>query len=140
MIKKIAILFVLFLLFSCSSTKKPIISEPMYDVLFGNEYGGASFQFYEIISTEDEFNILLTDEMIQPYVKKADIETCNFILVNMGEKPSGGYTIEVKKVEELSDKIIVTIKEVAPTGMATMAMTKPCYVIKIKSKKPIEIK
>lgn len=112
----------------------------MYDVLFGNEYGGASFQFYEIISTEDEFNILLTDEMIQPYVKKADIETCNFILVNMGEKPSGGYTIEVKKVEELSDKIIVTIKEVAPTGMATMAMTKPCYVIKIKSKKPIEIK
>ncbi|MBY0486205.1 MAG: protease complex subunit PrcB family protein [Flavobacteriaceae bacterium] len=140
MIKKIAILSVVFVLFSCSSSKSPIISEPLYDVLFGSDYGGASFQFYEIISNEDEFNILLTDEMIKPYVKKTDIENSNFILVNMGEKKSGGYTLEVQKVEELTDKIIVTLKEVAPKGMATMAITKPCYVIRIKSKKPIEIK
>ncbi len=112
----------------------------MYDVLFGSDYGGASFQFYEIVTEENEFNILLTDDMIKPYVKKDDILTCNFILVNMGEKKSGGYTLEVQKVEELADKIIVTLKEVEPKGVATMAVTKPCYVIKIKSKKPIEIK
>ena len=140
MIKKIAILSVVFMLFSCSSSKTPIISEPLYDVLFGSDYGGASFQFYEIISNEDEFNILLTDDMIKPYVKKTDIENSNFILVNMGEKKSGGYTLEVQKVEELADKIVVTLKEVEPKGMATMAVTKPCYVIRIKSKKPIEIK
>lgn len=117
-----------------------MISEPMYDVLFGSEYGGASFQFYEIVSDEKEFNILLTDDMIKPYVKKEDIETCNFILVNMGEKPSGGYTLEVQKVEELDNKVIVTLKEIEPKGIATTAVTKPCYVIKIKSKKPIEIR
>lgn len=140
MIKKLCSILLVITLFSCSSSKQPIISEPMYDVLFGSDYGGASFQFYEIVSDEKEFNILLTDDMIKPYVKKEDIETCNFILVNMGEKKSGGYTLEVQKVEELSDKIIVTLKEVEPKGIATMAVTKPCYVIKIKSKKPIEIK
>jgi PrcB C-terminal len=140
MIKKSCIILIVFILFSCSSSKPPMISEPMYDVLFGSDYGGASFQFYEIVSDEKEFNILLTDDMIKPYVKKEDIQTCNFILVNMGEKKSGGYTLEVQKVEELADKVIVTLKEVEPKGNATMALTKPCYVIKIKSKKPIEIK
>ncbi len=140
MIKKLGTILLVITLFSCSSSKPPMISEPMYDVLFGSEYGGASFQFYEIVSDEKEFNILLTDEMIKPYVKKEDIETCNFILVNMGEKKSGGYTLEVQKVEELADKVIVTLKEIEPKGVATMAVTKPCYVIKIKSKKPIEIR
>lgn len=139
MIKKIAILSLLMVLFSCTSLKKPSISQPLYDVLFGSDFGGATFQFYEIISEEKEFKMLLNDAMIKPYVTKNDIETCNFILVNMGEKPSGGYIIKVENVEELADKIIVTIKEISPSGMTTSVMTKPCYVIKIKSKKPIEI-
>lgn len=140
MIKKIAIASLFLVLFSCSSTKPPLISAVKYDVLFGSDYGGASFQFYEIISEKDEFNILLTDDMIKPYVKKDDIETCNFILINMGEKKSEGYTLKVQKVEELPDKIIITLKEVEPRGIVTQVTTKPCYVLKIKSKKPIEIK
>lgn len=140
MIKKIAIVSLFLVLFSCSSTKPPLISAVKYDVLFGSDYGGAAFQFYEIISEKDEFNILLTDDMIKPYVKKEDIETCNFILVNMGEKKSEGYTLKVQKVEELPDKIVVTLKEVEPRGSVTQVTTKPCYVLKIKSKKPIEIK
>ena len=48
--------------------------------------------------------------------------------------------IQVKSVKELPDKIVVTIKENAPKGNVTQQITKPCYVIKIKSKKPIEIK
>ena len=140
MIKKIAIASLFLVLFSCSSTKPPLISAVKYDVLFGSDYGGASFQFYEIISEKDEFNILLTDDMIKPYVKKEDIETCNFILVNMGEKKSEGYTLKVQKIEELPDKIIITLKEIEPRGTVTQVTTKPCYVLKIKSKKPIEIK
>jgi len=140
MIKKIALASLFLVLFSCSSTKQPIVSAVKYDILFGSDYGGASFQFYEIISEKDEFNILLTDDMIKPYVKKNDIETCNFILVNMGEKNKEGYTLKVQKVEELPDKILVTLKEIEPRGNVAQVTTKPCYVIKIKSKKPIEIK
>lgn len=138
--KKFSLLFIIVVLTSCSSAKKPMESQAMYDVLFRDEYGGGSFQFYEIISEENEFKMLLNDEMIKPYVKKDDIKTSNFILVNLGEKPSGGYTIKVEKVKLLKDKVEVTIKEIPPSGMATSVMTKPCYVIKIKSKKPIEIK
>ena len=139
--KKYKFLIVLsVILTSCSSIKKPLESKPLYEVLFGSDYGGGSFQFYEIITEENEFNMLLNDELIKPYVKKDDIKTSNFILVNMGEKNSGGYSLKVENITELSDRILVTIKEIPPSGMATMAITKPCYVIKIKSKKPIEIK
>ena len=139
-IKKYSLLLIILVLASCSSTKKPIESKPLYDVLFGSDYGGGSFQFYEIISEEHEFQMLLGDDMIKPYVKKDDIKTSNFILVNLGEKSSGGYTIKVEKVKLLKDKVEVTIKEIPPSGMVTSVMTKPCYVIRIKSKKPIEIK
>ena len=138
--KKIVIVSVMFILFSCGSTKPPILSKPLYDVLFGSDYGGASFQFYEIITEEKEFNMLLKDKMIKPYVNKEDITTCNFILVNIGEKQQEGFTIEVNNIEELPDKMVVSIKEIAPKSNAIANTTNPCYVIKIKSKKPIEIK
>ena len=138
--KVIPLLIVVLTFFSCNSYKQPMISQPLYDVLFGSDFGGASFQFYEIISEEKEFNMLLNDDLIKPYVKKTDIETCNFILINMGEKPTAGYSVNVKSVKELPDKIVVTLKEITPKGNYSAAVvTKPCYVIRIKSKKPIEI-
>lgn len=138
--KKYSLIAFAIILASCSTFKKPVESKPLYDVLFGSDYGGGSFQFYEIISEENEFKMLLNDEIIKPYIKPDDIKTSNFILVNMGEKNSGGYTLKVENIQELSDKIIVTLKEVPPSGMATTAITKPYYILKIKSKKPIEIK
>ena len=116
-----------------------MLAKPLYEILFRNDFGGAGFQFYEIISEKDEFNILLVDDLIKPYVRKTDIETCNFILINLGEKQAKGFTIEVTNIEELPDKIIITIKEIAPKNNA-LEVTKPCYVIKIKSKKAIEIR
>lgn len=138
--KKFSFIIFILIITSCTSIKKPLESKPLYDVLFGNDYGGGSFQFYEIISEENEFKMLLGDDLIKQYVKKDDIKTSNFILVNMGEKPSGGYTLKVENIIELADKIVITIKEIPPSGMATAVITKPGYVIKINSKKPIEIK
>ena len=83
--------------------------------------------------------MLLKDKIIKPYVKKEDIATSNFILINMGEKAKLGYTIEVDEITELEYKIIISIKEIEPKSNST-GMYKPSSVIKIKSKKPIEIK
>ncbi len=138
--KKVILLSLFLIITSCSSLKKPMVTQPLYDILFGSETGGGSFQFYEIISEENEFKMLLGDDMIKPYVTKDDIKTCNFILVNLGEKPSEGYTIKVQNIEELSDKIVITLKEIPPTKNVNAVTRKPCYVIKIKSKKTIEIK
>lgn len=138
--KKITILCLFAsLLLSCSSVKPPEASYTSYDILYGREQDGARFQFYEIISEESEFQMLLKDPIISPYLNKEDIKTCNFILVNLGEKPSGGWTIKVEKVKVLKDKVEVIIKEIPPKGMATTVMTTPNFVLRIKSKKPIEI-
>lgn len=126
---------------SCSSSKKPAESQ-LYKVLITSEYGGGSFRFYEIITEQKEFNMLLGDEEIKKFVKPNDIKTANFILVNLGEKSNGGYGVEVESVVEEADKVVVNIKEVEPKkgSNVTMALTNPYAVIKINSKKPIEIK
>lgn len=138
--KKIILLGLVITIFSCSPTK--VIDEPksLYKVLVSSDYGGAAFQFYEVISEQKEFNMLLGDEEIKKFVKPADIQTANFVLVNLGEKNSGGYKVDIKSVTELSDKIIVDIEEIKPDGMAIQAITNPYCVLKINSKKPIEFK
>lgn len=137
--KPIFTLLIIFVLYSCSSVKPPESSFASYDLLFSREHDGANFQFYEIITEEAEFQMLLKDPIIQPYLNKDDIKTCNFILVNLGEKASGGWTIKVEKVKLLKDKVEVVIKEIPPKGRATTVMTTPNFVLRIKSKKPIEI-
>lgn len=139
--KKVVLIVCVLVLASCSSTKTKDTGA-LYNVLVSSEYGGGNFQFYEIITEQKEFNMLLGDDELKKLVKPGDIATSNFVLLNMGEKNTGGYSIEVVKVEELSDKIVITVKEnKPPTGAAvTDAITNPYTVVKINSKKPIEIK
>jgi hypothetical protein len=140
--KKIVGLFFVMLLLSCSSSKKGITSSK-YQILLTEDYGGAAFQFYEFITEPNEFKMLLGDDAIKKYVKTNDINTSNFILVNLGEKKSEGYKVEISNIEELSDKIIVTIKEIEPKRIkipSDNSTTNPYCIVKINSKKPIEIK
>ena len=139
--KKVVLIVGVLLMVACSSTKSKDTGA-LYKVLVASEYGCGSFQFYEIITEQKEFNMLLGDDELKKLVKPNDITTSNFILLNMGEKTTGGYSIEVVKVEELPDKIVVTVKENKPaTGdNVTDAITNPYAVVKINSKKPIEIK
>ncbi len=138
--KKIVPILILALLYSCSTTKKTVENQ-LYSVLVSSEYGGGNFRFYEIITEAKEFKMLLGDDEIKKFIKPDDIKTANFILVNLGEKSNGGYGVEVANVVEESDKVVVTIKEIEPKkGNVTMAITNPYAVIKINSKKPIEIK
>ena len=139
--KLIPIVIILMVLNSCSSSKK-VTESQLYKVLVTSEYGGANFRFYEIITEQKEFNMLLGDDEIKSFINPNDIKTSNFILVNLGEKSNGGYSIEVESVVEQADKIVVTIKEIEPKkgSNVTMALTNPYAVIKINSKKPIEIK
>lgn len=137
--KKIILLLFTIIFCACSSVKPPKSSFASYDILYSREQDGATFQFYEIITEESEFQMLLKDPIISPYLNKSDIQTCNFILVNLGEKSSGGWTIKVEKVKIVKDKVEVVIKEIPPKGIATTVMTTPNFVLRIKSKKPIEI-
>jgi len=139
-IHKILLAVVAGLFVSCSTTKTSTAKKPLYEVLTQQQNGGSNIQFYEIVSDQKEIGMLLGDEHLSGKVKAADIQTSNFVILNLGEKSTGGFGIGVEKVEELPDKIVVTVKEIKPEGeMVTQALTYPYAVIKINSKKPIEI-
>ena len=136
--KKISALFLTIVLFSCGTQKSNSDAElPLYEILKEDQYNGANFKFYEIISESSEFKLLLNDPDLKNKVNPKDIISSNFIVFNMGEKTTGGYSIHIKNVQETEDSIIVTVEEVAPKGMATTVMTYPMMVLKINSKKPI---
>lgn len=68
---------------------------------------------------------------------KDDSSGSIYLVVLMGEKPTGGYSISVVDVEDYDDKIKVQVQERVPdrNQMVTMALTQPYTVVKIKSTK-----
>lgn len=138
--KKILVLSVILVVAACGSTADKG-KRPLYEVLTQQEQGGAQVRFFEILTEEKEINMLLGDEHLKRKIKPSDINKANFVILNLGEQNSGGHSIAVEKVEERADKIVVTVKETAPEpgGMATSVMTYPYAVVRINSKKPIEI-
>ena len=75
-------------------------------------------------------------------MKQTDSSNSNYIILNMGEKNTGGYSIGVDKVEETDKNIIITVKENSPAkdAMVMQVITYPYTVVKIHSKKEIIIK
>lgn len=140
--KKLIFLFVGVIAIGCRTSKPDNSNKPLYEVLTQQNNGGASIRFFEILTESREIKMLQNDENLRKKIKPEDINTSNFIILNMGEKNSGGYSITVDKVEETADKIIVTVKENEPKsgGVATSVMSNPYTIVKINSKKPIVIK
>jgi len=138
--KIIAFLIISIVLFSCASKTNNADKLPLYEILKQEDQGGANFKFFEIISEPKEFKMLLNDADLKKKIKAADIYTCNFLLLNMGTKSSGGYYFTFENIEEMENDIVITIKENEPKGMATSVMTNPLAIVKINSKKNIIIK
>lgn len=128
---------------SCSTQKTVKTSEhPLYEILLQSDQDGAAIQFYEILSEAKEVKMLLNDPDLRKKIDDDDIESSSYVILNMGEKTSGGYSIGVDTVVEEADKIVLTVKETKPAegAMTTSVMTYPYAIVKINSKKKIEIK
>jgi hypothetical protein len=141
--KKLLIFFLTLFLFSCgASSTKTSGTNSLYEVLTQQENGGASIRFFEILSEQREIAMLQNDEKLKNKIKPTDIQASNFIVLNMGEKTSGGYKIGIESAVETDKNIIITIKEIAPKSgeMLTKEITTPYSVVKINSKKEIIIK
>lgn len=138
--KVIALVLCSVVLFSCGTKTNTTEKPPLYEILKQEEQGGANFRFFEVITEQKEFKMMLNDPDLKRKIKASDIYTCNFLLLNMGEKNSGGHYITIENVEETETDIIITIKENAPKGMATTVMSYPLTIVKINSKKNIIIR
>lgn len=138
--KKIVMGVMMISLFSCKTGKPAIAdSKKLYEVLTEQTYGGAAIRFYEILSEPNEIKMLQKDENLKNSIKPTDLQNSNFVILNMGQKTSGGYSINVESVVETPTQIIIKVKEMAPEpgGMVTQALTNPFCVVKINSKKEI---
>jgi hypothetical protein len=139
--KKVISVLAVFVLISCGA-KKTSDSKALYEVLTTQSDGGGNIKFYEILTEPNEIKMLENDPLLTDKMKQADINTSNYVILNMGEKNTGGYSIGVEKVEETDKNIIITVKEnnPAPDAMTMQVITYPYTVVKVHSKKEIIIK
>ncbi|OXG00501.1 protease stability complex PrcB-like protein [Flavobacterium araucananum] len=141
--KKVISVLIVFVLISCGAKKTADSgSKILYEVLTEQSDGGGNIKFFEILTEPNEIKMLENDPLLAAKMKHDDINNSNYIILNMGEKNTGGYSIGVEKVEETDKNIIITVKEnnPAPDAMVLQVITYPYTVVKIHSKKEIIIK
>lgn len=139
--RKIVSALVVFVLISCGA-KKPTSSTALYEVLTEQSNGGGNIKFYEILTEPNEIKMLENDPLLADKMKQTDISNSNYVILNMGEKNTSGYSIGIEKVEETDKNIIITIKEnnPSPDAMVMQMISYPYTVVKVHSKKEIIIK
>ena len=139
--KKVILFFSLLLILSCG-TKKVVVSNNLFEVLTEQKDGGASIQFYEILTEFKEIKMLLGDQNLKNKIKESDIETSNFIIINIGFRNEGNNKIEIESVNETDKNIIVKLKEQnpKPTIDIELGTVNPYMILKINSKKEIIFK
>ena len=140
--KKVVLLLLVLFLFSCSSNVKNSGTKPLFEVLTQQPDGGANIRFFEILSESNEIAMLQNDEKLKNKIHPNDVQTSNFVVLNMGEKTTSGYKINVESVTETDKNIIITVKETVPepNAVVSQVITYPYCIVKINSKKEIIIK
>lgn len=133
----VAVLF----LFSCKSTTNTNGKKVLYEVLLQQNDGGGNINFYEILTEAKEIKMLQNDKKLKGKISTDDLQQSNFVILNMGQKPTGGYAITVESVTETDKNIVIKVKEINPDSgaMLTQSITYPYTVVKINSKKPISV-
>ena len=135
---KIILLFTLSFFFSCKSVTKTTSNQKLYEVLTEQEDGGAHIRFFEILTEPREIKMLLGDVNLRKKIKEDDIYTCNFIIMNLGEKETLGSSIILKSITETTDKIIIETEEKqSNTSVKLPDFVYPYTIVKINSKKEI---
>jgi hypothetical protein len=141
--KKISLSLLTVLLLACAASA-PIISEreALYQVLTQQSDGGANIRFFEILTEPNEIRMLQNDSKLKSRITPTDVQKSNFVILNMGEKNTGGYTIGIERVVETEKNIIISVKEnnPEPDSIVSQGFTYPFCVVKINSKKEIIIK
>jgi len=139
--KKVISVLAVFVLISCGVKKTRSSNASLYEVLTTQSDGGGNIKFFEILTEPNEIKMLENDPNLAHKMKDPDVQDYNYVILNMGEKNTSGYTIDVEKVEETDKNIIITVKENSPAKdvMTMQVISYPYTVVKIHSKKAIII-
>jgi hypothetical protein len=55
------------------------------------------------------------------------------VAIFLGEKPTGGFAVEIVRVERIGDELVINYKEAspAPGAIVTQALTQPFHIVRI---------
>ncbi|EIA07984.1 protease complex subunit PrcB family protein [Flavobacterium frigoris] len=141
--KKIIVSLLTLFLVACGAST-PIKSDrkALYEVLTQQSDGGGNIHFFEILTEPNEIRMLQNDKNLRNKISPIDVQKSNFVILNMGEKNTGGYSITIESVVETDKNIIISVKEKEPEpdSIVSQSLTYPFCVVKINSKKEIIIK
>ena len=134
--------FISFLLFSCEclqdvkQTKKgKAIS---YEIIEKGEHSGVKVRKNFVISSKEDFHNFLRKYQISKNNIKVNFDKKMLIGIFLGEQTTGGFAINVQKIIENDNKVIIYYN-VKNNQIATMVITTPYLLIQItKTNKPID--
>lgn len=140
--KKLVAIVCLGLLISCSSGSQKG-TKPLCEVLSQQADGGARISFFELLTEVNEIKMLQNDPQLRKKINENELSTCNFVILNAGEKETSGFQFSIEQVSETQDSIVIQTKLVAPKTITKPEQDifyTPFTVLKINSKKPIQFK
>lgn len=90
-----------------------------------------------VIQNEDEWKKVWpqvsSPQLPKPALPEVNLETEIVIAVFMGERQTGGYGIEIRRVVKHKEEIVVHVEEQhpQPDSLVTMALTQPYHIVVI---------
>lgn len=144
------LLFLLIPLFvGCNCTKKATSKNTgataSYEVLFQSNYGGGQEKSYQVINSLEGLRntmgnpLLENNQEFNSRVAQIDFDKQAVVVLHMGVRNTGGYSIGIGDVSVAGDTTYVSVVETTPEpGMnVTMALTNPFCIAVIDKNKNI---
>lgn len=131
---KIILSVVIFTL-SCASNTK--IDNADFEVIYKSSYLGKSEKGFELIQTYKTYSELIKrlelEEVEDEDFFDIDFSNQSILVVYLGERNTGGYSIDVSNIYWNKNNLVVQTSETKPQKgeMVTKAITNPYCVVKI---------
>ena len=86
-----------------------------------------------VVRTPDEWNALLAEHGSARKLPDVDFSTSTVIGVFLGTRPTGGYSVEIVRVEREAGGLVVSYRErkPGPDVMATQVLTMPYQLVTV---------
>jgi hypothetical protein len=141
---RVLLIGVCLLFLSCKPVQQVVEKErDHYEVVFKSQIGGKKEKSTQVIKNYEEFNSLITALNIgeESFGKllAIDLEKHDLVACFLGEKPTGGYDIEVADVLFTDTTAQIILKEITPekNHLVTDAFTSPYLFVLVPKNKTI---
>ncbi|MDH5711980.1 MAG: protease complex subunit PrcB family protein [Gammaproteobacteria bacterium] len=124
-----------------SNAETPVPTVPFSVIASGDYPASGSFENrkLEVFRNQASLDASLATyaQLSQPYI--VDFSTSQAILINVGQRTSGGYSVKTDVVQEFSDhiKVFTTLTKPGNGCLTTLALTYPFEIIEVQSTKEV---